>query len=616
MGNDCSDASQRGFMKPQAVQILMPRGIIPGTRVVGALTSWTFGISIDIQADCAWHGWGRHTNEPLIGRRCPKLFIELRSHAKHGYGDREFDSRTASGSAVTRADGARGGSLQVKLHCEASLVAHGVSVRHPRSTPAYRKYICTVMLLHASFYLPPFSPGVSLLSRQVETVPECSFFLKSNGRDDKHLSTLYFCQHGNEPEPAYSLRHADPSNPAFKNRYAVALYDPYVPDILFGEVLIIPEWTQPTLSQEAIRQNGGIPPPPEPMLPTKFTIQLYNPDQQVVVRYKHKTWNSPASWDFEMPQRTFRQPSSSTLDRTQSDPAASDITPKLKFSWRKDGKLSKDLACYLSGTRGSADAWSCGHPRCFFGQLREAFNVSDPPNGVAAAGGRKPTPPQQSTAQAPAKNSNSPTSRPLPPRITIPQRETRPPPPADPRTQWEIDAENARLRQQQEAEARERKKRAEEEERKTKKLLEAEQKAARRKQAEVDKETERLKRIYGREEQQIRQQQASRPPMPPRPTILQQPHPNSYHHPRPHPHHHNAPVPQGPSPYLSVPGVYGRTQSTVQFLQPRPHSSTAMSGARPSGAAPPQLHQKRSSFFGLRKSSEDNKLSKKRSSMF
>lgn len=58
-------------MKPQAVQILMPRGIIPGTRVVGALTSWIFGISIDIQADCAWHGWGRHTNEPLIGRRCP-----------------------------------------------------------------------------------------------------------------------------------------------------------------------------------------------------------------------------------------------------------------------------------------------------------------------------------------------------------------------------------------------------------------------------------------------------------------------------------------------------------------------------------------------------------------
>lgn len=383
----------------------------------------------------------------------------------------------------------------------------------------------------------------------------------------------------------------------------------------------------------------------------------------MVVRYKHKTWNSPASWDFEMPQRTFRQPSSSTLDRTQSDPAASDITPKLKFSWRKDGKLSKDLACYLSGKTTNPDGSKAKNKEpditisifkslkeitlyephlyrvemedfkglevvlmlgavvirdVFFGQLREAFNVSDPPNVVAASGGRKPTPPQQTTAHAPPKNSNSPNGRPSLPQITIPQRETRPPPPADPRTQWEIDAENARLRQQQEAEARERKKRAEEEERKTKKLLEAEQKAARKKQAEVDKETERLKKIYGREEQQIRQQQASRPPMPPRPTI-QQPHPNSYHHhprPHPHPHHHNAPVRQGPSPYLSVPGVYGRTQSTVQFLQPRPHSSTAMSGARPSEAAPPQLHQKRSNFFGLKKSSEDNKLSKKRSSMF
>lgn len=54
----------------------------------------------------------------------PQLFIELRSHAKHGYGDREFDSRTASGSAVTRASGTRDGSLQVKLHREASVVEH------------------------------------------------------------------------------------------------------------------------------------------------------------------------------------------------------------------------------------------------------------------------------------------------------------------------------------------------------------------------------------------------------------------------------------------------------------------------------------------------------------
>ncbi|KAL1997879.1 hypothetical protein VTN02DRAFT_524 [Thermoascus thermophilus] len=332
-----------------------------------------------------------------------------------------------------------------------------------------------------------------------------------------------------------------------------------------------------------------------------------------------------------MPQRTFRQPSSSTLDRTQSDPAASDITPKLKFSWRRDGKLSKDLVCYLSGKTTNLDGGKARNREpditisifkglreitlyephlyrvemedfkglevvlmlgavvirdVFFGPLREAFNVSDPP--------------QSTTAHA------SPNGRPPLPRIATAQRATPSPPPADPRTQWEIDAENARLRQQQEAEARERQKRAEDEERKTKKLLEAEQKAARKKQADVARETERLKRIYGREERQIRQQQASRPPMPPRPPIQ--------HHQAPVPA--PVPVPPGPSPYLSVPGVYGRTQSAVQFVQPRPHSSTAMSGACPPGAAPPPLQPKRSSFFGLRRSSEDNKLTKKRSSMF
>jgi len=436
----------------------------------------------------------------------------------------------------------------------------------------------------------------------------------------------------------------------------VGLYDPYVPDILFGEVLIIPEWTQPTLSQEAIRQNGGVPPPPEPILPTQFTIQLYNPDQQVVVRYKHKTWNSPASWDFEMPQRTFRQPSSSALDRTQSDPAACETTPKLKFSWRRDGKLSKDLVCFLCGKTTNIDGTKAKNKEpditisifkslkeitlyepnlyrvemedfkglevvlmlgavvirdVFFGQLNQAFNVSDPPSIVSASGGRKATPPQQPAAQAAANGNSSPNGRPERPRITIPQRETRPPqePPLDPRTQWEIEAENARLRKQQEVEARERKKREEEDEKLAKKILEAEEKAARKKQAELDKETERLRKKYGREEQEYRQQQASRPSIPPRPSVQQQ-HP-------PHPsHQHHASVPQGPSPYLSVPGVYGRTQSMVQFLQPRPHSTTAMTGARPSGAPPPQLQQKRSSFFGLLKSSEDNKLSKKRSSMF
>ncbi|KMU83603.1 hypothetical protein CIHG_01386 [Coccidioides immitis H538.4] len=176
-----------------------------------------------------------------------------------------------------------------------------------------------------------------------------TFYIKPSTERPKHQSTYYFCQGGEDPSPAYSVRHLDPDLPASKNRYAVALYDSFCPDILYGEVLLIPKWTQPSLSQEAIRQNNGVPPPPEPILPNEFIIQLYNPDQQVLVRYKPKSWNSPASWQFEMPQQTFRLPSGSSLDRTMSDPAASDITPKLRFNWQKDGKFSKDLTCYLSG---------------------------------------------------------------------------------------------------------------------------------------------------------------------------------------------------------------------------------------------------------------------------
>lgn len=183
-----------------------------------------------------------------------------------------------------------------------------------------------------------------------------TFYLNHNGHSEqpKHHWTIFLCQRGEDPAPAYTVRHLDPSSPTAKNRYAVALCDPYVPDVVFAEVLVTPEWTQPSLSAEAIRLNGGGPPPPEPVLPSQFTVQLYNPDQQVVVRYRHKTWSSPAAWEFEMPQTTFRLPSSSSLDRTLSDPAAADVTPKLKFGWRKDGKLSKDLACLLSGKTATA----------------------------------------------------------------------------------------------------------------------------------------------------------------------------------------------------------------------------------------------------------------------
>ncbi|KAL6229981.1 hypothetical protein BDW75DRAFT_82889 [Aspergillus navahoensis] len=432
-----------------------------------------------------------------------------------------------------------------------------------------------------------------------------TFYLKPV--KDSHVSTVYLLQYGNEPEPAYSLRYPEPSSPDSRNRFAVALYDPYVPDVVYGEVLIIPEWTQPTLSAEAIRQNNGVSPPPEPILPTRFTIQLYNPDQQVIVHYKPKSWNSPPSWSFEMPQHSFRVPTGSTLDRIQIDPAAADTTPKLRFSWKKDGKLSKDLTCLLRGKTTAIPETKTKSKEpditvsifkglreltvyepnlyrvemedfkglevvlmlgaitirdVYFASPKEAFRIS-----------------RQNSASA-SPTSNSPTT--TPPTKRLPTNPSGlvtdiPPAPQPPPVR------SPQLTKQQEQARKE-------EERRTKRLLEEEEKARRRRQAEVDKETLRLQKLYGEEERKARAQTPSLPPRRPA-------HPQ-YNHSRP-------PMPHGSSrPYLQLAGQ----MSTMSLLTPPV--------AGPQTAGKTQLQNKRSSFFGLRRVSEDGKLTKKRSSMF
>ncbi|GFF91653.1 hypothetical protein IFM53868_06580 [Aspergillus udagawae] len=485
-----------------------------------------------------------------------------------------------------------------------------------------------------------------------------TFYLKPNDQQ-KHLWTIYLCQHGNDPEPAYTLRYPDPSSPSSKNRYAVALCDPFVPDVVYGEILIIPEWTQPSLSAEAIRLNGGVTPPPEPILPSQFIVHLYNPDQQVTIRYKHKTWNTPATWEFEMPQHTFRQPSASTLDRTQTDPALADTTPKLRFSWRKDSKLSKDLTCLLSGKtstlpEGKAKSKEPDITLSIFKALREltlyepnlyrvemedfkgleivlllgAVSIRDvyftPMKDafriVREEVAKKPVAgPTGSTvkvsASTPVQNGTGSHSQKPTPVASNTRTNGKQPAPAPPRpAETQPPAPTQQQRKKPEVSRKEEKKR-------TKKRLEEEEKARRRRQAEIDKETRRLQKIYGHEEQQVRAStvnlarppaQPSRPPPPPR---QQQPQPP----PRPHPryyYHQQAPsmshLMPGPVP-TSRPHAPGsvappRPQSTVHFVQsPRPQGQ---------GPGQGQLQPKKSSFFGFRRSSDDSKLHKKRSSMF
>lgn len=436
-----------------------------------------------------------------------------------------------------------------------------------------------------------------------------TFLLKASKDRPKQNSTFLYSQFGNDFEPAYSVRHLDPEQPSSRNRYAVGLYDAYNPDILFAEVLLIPDWTQPTLSADEIRRNGGVTPAPEPILPAEFSIQLYNPDQQILVRHKPASFASTASWEFEMPAQSFRTPSTSQLDRSQSDPTISEFTPKLSLKWKKDGRLSKDLGCYLSGRSLNPDGTknktkepditiailknlkevTMYEPNMariemedlkgfevvlllgavvirdvYFGTMKDTFNI---------LGGRKgntvsPINTTSSTVSAATQGGG--------PAAGLPPREHRVPP-TDPRSQWEIDQETARLKRMAAEEARQQKQQEEAERRQIKKMLEDEEKERRRQQAEIDAETERLRRLYG--------------PQPSVPTI-QVPHRNSYSSGSPHTSQ------AGYAPYMSG------TASQSSFLQPHPPNQ--------------QRLKQKSSIFSFRRHSdqETSRLSKKRSTLW
>jgi hypothetical protein len=362
-----------------------------------------------------------------------------------------------------------------------------------------------------------------------------TFYIKPSS-DSPLSSTIYLSQNASELQPEYTLRRPDPNLPASKNCYAVALYDSYNPEVLYAEVLVQPEWTQPTLSAAEIRAQNGVPPPPVPIVPDKFVIQLYNPDQQVTVRQIPGTWNSSAHWEFEMPQNTFRMPSASALDRSQSDPAASDTTPKIAFKWKRDGKLSKDITCTLSGksTEGrknkepditvamfkSGKNLTIYEPNMhrvdvedvkglevvfllsaavikdiYFNANREMFNISSPNmttnprrknSGPVITGKSSASPPIMSGAAAGAlsPHQNVPPSQ-------RPQQQQQSIAPTNARSQWAIDAETARLKALVEAEEKERARAEREEEKRIKKMLEQEEKERKKRDAEVAKETER-----------------------------------------------------------------------------------------------------------------------------
>lgn len=472
----------------------------------------------------------------------------------------------------------------------------------------------------------------------------------------KHNASVLLSHYGSDALPEYSLRHPDPALPASKNRYAVALYDSYNPEILFGEVLLIPEWTKPNLSAEQIRLNGGVPPPPQPILPSEFTIQLYNPDQQVLVKYHAGTWKSDPYWEFEMPQQSFRRPSASALDRSQSDPTASEITPKLGFKWKKDGRVTKNYVCYLSGKSTNPDGSKRKHrepditiglfrnfkeitiyepnlsrvemedPKglevvlllgaivireVFNSNMRESFNITESPQRNSAE--TKPSSSTIAPGQPPRRRHNShPPPAIVPPAQSQQQPHSSRPPPTDPRSQWEIDAETARLQKAQEAEERARRKAEHAERKRIKRMLEEEERKAREKQREIDRETERLKRLYGDEQQQSLQRLNNRPM--PHPPARQSYQPPSNLQPPPQGYAVTA-YPPAPvqRPHSAAPGPY-----LASNLKPSSYDVSSASGYVGSGSGSRPAPKKKSSFWGLRGGGDEsgNRLSKQRSTVF
>ena len=166
----------------------------------------------------------------------------------------------------------------------------------------------------------------------------------------------------------------------------------------------------------------------------------------------------------------------------------------------------------------------------FYGNLREVFNLSSP---TRRASGDRISPPILSAtggvALLPQKRLGPSVGSPpvMPPRTAAngAAGTFSRPPPADPMTQWQIDAEAKRLQAEAEGERKARDKAEQKERRRIRRMLEVEEAEARRREQEIDRETERLKRIFAMEQKEVRRR-GNIPPIPA--SQLQRPqYPNS-----------------------------------------------------------------------------------------
>ncbi|KAI0975998.1 hypothetical protein F4678DRAFT_415503 [Xylaria arbuscula] len=451
-----------------------------------------------------------------------------------------------------------------------------------------------------------------------ENLPTFYFRQPSNNS----LSTnLYFTRNGSEPNAEYTLQRLDPALPQAKNKYAIALADVSAQGVIFAEVLIEPQFQQPSLSAAEIRARNGAPPSPAPVIPESFTVQLYNPDQQVIVKGEKSMWMGKESFEFEIPQQTFRIPSASQVDRQQNDPVASSLTPKIMFKWKRESKFSKDMTCYMTGRsvggkkskepditvalykHGRETAITIYEPNLqrvevedrkgleivllLSGEVireiyltpgRDSFNIGGAPSSKRR--NSKPLAPSPAGSPNPdvyTMTSGIGTSVPAKVNSPITQQPTPP--------------------QEGGFNDREREKTEKAEQKRIKKMLEDEEKERRRRESAIEKETERLRKEFGMEGQNY----GPKPNLPPRPAPYAGndagPSRPALHLQTPAPPPRPLSAAAGHSSWFTGPAMGPGMAPTPQFFGPPAPQPHARHGWRRGESGDGKIHKKKSTFF-------------------
>ncbi|KAM0250308.1 hypothetical protein ACHAP5_002369 [Fusarium lateritium] len=431
---------------------------------------------------------------------------------------------------------------------------------------------------------------------------------------------LYFSHNGSDPAPEYLLKRPSPSDA--DGQYALGIFDSQNTSVIYAEVGVKPDWVAPTLSAAEIRAQNGNPPPKTPATPESFAVSLYNPDQAVAVKQHPGSWGKTDIWEFELPERSFKLPSASQIDQ-EHRPPITELVPKVVFRWKRDGRLSKDMTCYMTGRNvGGKKSKEPDITVAFFRAKHDSIMTiyepnmarveiedrrgleitllmsaetikdlylnpsQDPFHLLASTNGRRRqnSRPAADSSTGPtmtgALNNNRPSS---PPRTQAPAQPSN----NNAQREAEVEAETRRLQAmvaEEERKRLEREKQEEDERKRIQKMLETEEQERLKRDAEVDKETERLRREYGMAGQEFddpTSPEQTSPSLPPRPQFASGPANNAP------PNSSNLPQ----RPYSVGPTPNGQPQPT--FFAPPP------SQAKPSQPGPSENGKKRHGLGGL-----------------